>query len=202
MSVISTTVAADFARLTSQRVSDLDNRNGNPSYNAKLGTVVKDLADVVTALDGVAVAATTTTAGLQSAADKSKQDSTKIPYLASLEGDATALAGTVKQRALGFAVAPGTVTSVKWMSEGTATSAPAAAPNNMLVEVLKGATVVASKTYTAPVTPYTWDALTLSAVAGATTVAANDALLFRITQNGTCLQVNVGSVFQAVVTPV
>jgi hypothetical protein len=108
--------------------------------------------------------------------------------------------GVTALRSQGFAVAPGTVTAVKWLSEGTAAAAPSPG-NTLLVEVLKGATVVASKTYNAQITANTWDALTLSAVAGATTVAANDVLIFKITQTGTC-DLSKVAMCQTVVTPV
>lgn len=144
-------------------------------------------------------AATTSVAGLQSAADKTKQNNTLLHFNGALS--ALDMAGpATKYRAMGFAPAAGTITSIKWLSEGTATVAPDVNPNDLVVEVYKGLTLVGSKTYVDVVPPNVWDALTLSAVPGALTLAADDAVSIKIVQGGTC-DMDASAVFQVVVSP-
>ena len=149
-----------------------------------------------------APAATTTVAGLQSAADKTKQNNTLLFFNGALSAlDMAGGGGPVtKYRAMGFAPAAGTVTAIKWLSEGAASVAPAANPNDLVVEVYKGVTLIGNKTYVAAVPPNAWDALTLSVVPGALTLAAADAISIKIVQGGNC-DMDTSAVFQVVVSP-
>lgn len=147
-------------------------------------------------------AASTTVPGLQSAADKTKQNNTLLSITGALSAlDMAGGGGPVtKDRAMGFAPAAGTVTAIKWLVEGTASVDPAANPNDLVVEVYKGLVLIGNKTYVGAVPPATWDALTLSVVPGATTVAADDPISIKVTQNGTC-DMDASAVFQVVISP-
>jgi len=130
--------------------------------------------------------ATAAFAGFQSATDKSKQDNTRLYHQQSIPGAALG-AGVDNTSYFHIAAAPETITSAKIVMSGTPTAQPAANPNDLVVEVYKNATLVASQTYVAAMPAAgTYDALVLSGVAGALDLAANDVLSLVITQNGTC----------------
>jgi hypothetical protein len=83
--------------------------------------------------------------------------------------------------------AAATVVSAKVVFTGTPSVQPGVAPNDLVLTVYKnGATVVATKTYTAAVDAAgTWVALTLSGTAANLNLAANDTLTYEVKQNGT-----------------
>lgn len=98
-------------------------------------------------------------------------------------------AGTDVTHYVFVADAPCTVTAAKIVQGGTPTVAPAAAPNDLKVEVKNGATVVATKTYnnvTLLPAAGTFSALTLSGTAANLDLAAGDVLSLVVTQNGLC----------------
>lgn len=148
-------------------------------------------------------AATTTVAGLQSAADKIKQNNA-VAYLSAQFTAAENITGAL-QRMLGIVRKAGTVIDASWHIEGVATQAPVATPGDDIVVQLKsGATVVAEKTYAAGGTALpaagVFDALTLSVAPGAVDLAAGASLHLLITQNGVSNIAKAGS-FQAAVIP-
>lgn len=143
--------------------------------------------------------ATTSVAGLQSAADKSKQNNSRS-YLTAQVPPSMLGAGADVSVALGRVGAPSTVTGVHWLIEGAPTVEPAANPDDLVVSLKNGAVTVATKTYVGALTPGAFDALTLSAVAGELDLADGDKLTLEFTQNGAC-QLAKQVLFQATMIP-
>lgn len=83
--------------------------------------------------------------------------------------------------------AAATVTAVKVILDGTPTVQPGLAPNDLVLSLKKGATVIATRTYTAALPAAgTASALTLSGTPANLDLAAGDVLAFEVVQNGTC----------------
>jgi len=144
-------------------------------------------------------AASITVPGLQSAADKSKQDNTRS-YLTAQVPPSMLGAGADVSVALGRAGAPSTVTGVHWLIEAAPTVEPAAAPDDLVVSLKNGTVTVATKTYVGALTPGAFDALTLSGVAGELDLVDGDKLTLELTQNGVC-QLAKQVLFQATMVP-
>jgi len=85
--------------------------------------------------------------------------------------------------------AAATVVGASIILDGTPTAAPGASPNDCVIAVKKGATVIATKTYnntTALPAAGVASALTLSATPANLDLAAGDVVSVSVTQNGTC----------------
>lgn len=83
--------------------------------------------------------------------------------------------------------AAATVTAVKVILDGVPGQQPAANPNDLVLTLKKGATVIATRTYTAAMPAAgVASALTLSGTPANLDLAAGDVLAFEVTQNGAC----------------
>lgn len=173
--LISAATATLWAKLTGtdngavKRVKDLDDRNGNPSTNARLGTLVKTIAEAVTLLN----------------AGQAVELHVAIP-----SGPLGAAGTDIKFPGL-YAKSALQCTSARVIQYGAATADPAAGANNCVLEVLKNAsTVVATKTFVAAIPTNAFTEMTLGVDAN-TKLAAGDSLAVRADQNGTT---NIGNV--------
>lgn len=129
--------------------------------------------------------ATTAFAGFQSATDKGKQDHARQYTGATVAGAALTGGGTYTAY-FHRADAAETVTAAHIVCTGTPSTQPAASPNDLVINVKKGATVVATKTYATNMPAAgTWDALTLSGTPADLDLASGDSLTLEIVQNGT-----------------